>query len=239
MKNSVGSSLQSFELHPSDQRNARLTGIFYLITFVTAIPAVFLLDPILHNSSFITGSGSSSRVVWGCILDVCNAIACIGTAVAIYPVVKRQNKSLAIGFVTSRLFEAAIIMIGVVSLLAVTTLRQTYATDSSVDSSTLELVGTGLVEVRNWTFLLGPGLVPAINGLLLGLLLYRSKLVPKIIPILGLIGAPLLLASAMGTVFGVLDQVSPIAAVAGLPIALWELSLGIFLATKGFRPKAL
>lgn len=223
-------------LDNSYQKNARFAGILYLITFVTSIPALLLLDPILHNARFITGSGSSSSILWGCILDMTNAIACIGTAVAIYPIVQKQNKSLALGFVTSRIFEAAIIMIGVVSLLAVVTLRDTYANDSTVDQATLTLVGQGFVELRNWTFLLGPGLVPAINALLLGLLLYRSKLVPRIIPTIGLIGAPLLFASAMATVFGVIDQVSPIAAIAALPIAAWELVLGLRLSIKGVKP---
>lgn len=223
-------------LDNSYQKNARFAGILYLITFVTSIPALLLLDPILHNERFITGSGSSSSILWGCILDMTNAIACIGTAVAIYPIVQKQNKSLALGFVTSRIFEAAIIMIGVVSLLAVVTLRDTYANDSTVDQATLTLVGQGFVELRNWTFLLGPGLVPAINALLLGLLLYRSKLVPRIIPTIGLIGAPLLFASAMATVFGVIDQVSPIAAIAALPIAEWELVLGLRLSIKGVKP---
>ena len=216
-------------------KNARIAGIFYLITFVTSIPAVFLLDPILHNSNFITESGSSTSVLIGCVLDVMNAIACIGTAVAIFPIVQRQNKSLALGFVASRIFEAAVIMIGVVSLLAIVTLRQTYAGEATVDDSTLQLVGQGFLELRNWTFLLGPGTVPAINGLLLGLLLFQSKLVPRIIPTVGLIGAPLLLISAMATMFGVFEQTSPMAAVLGLPIALWELTLGFWLAFKGFK----
>jgi hypothetical protein len=224
---------------PSLQKNARIAGVFYLVTFITSIPAVFLLDPVLKNSNFITGSGSTTNILLGCMLDVANAIACIGTAVAIFPLVVKENKSLAIGFVTSRVFEAAVIMIGVVSLLAVVSLRENNSGNTGVDGGTLQLVGEGFVELRNWTFLLGPGMVPAINGLLLGLLLYRSQLVPRIIPIMGLIGAPLLFASAMGTVFGVVDQVSPIAAVLGLPIALWELSLGIWLVAKGVRSAQL
>ena len=220
------------------ERNARVAGIFYLITFLTSIPAVFLLDPILHNVNFITGTGSVSSILLGCLLDVCNAIACIGTAVAIYPIVQKQNVSLALGFITSRIFEAAVIMIGVVSLLAVVTLRQAHLNDTNVDLAALKLLGESLVELRNWTFLLGPGLVPAINGLLLGTLLYQSKLIPRIIPIMGLIGAPLLLASAIATMFGAIDQVSAIAAVAGLPIAVWELALGTWLAFKGIRIKS-
>ena len=216
-------------------KNARIAGVFYLVTFVTSIPAVFLLDPILHGSTFITDPGSGSSILWGSLLDILNAIACVGTAVAIYPIVQIVNISLAIGFVASRLFEAAVIMIGVVSLLAIVTLKLEYLDNPSTDPAALQLIGRELLAVRNWTFLLGPGLVPAINGLLLGLLLFKGRLVPTIIPVLGLIGAPLLLASALGTYFGIFDQMSPIAAVAGLPIALWELSLGIYLATKGVK----
>lgn len=216
-------------------KNARIAGVFYLVTFATSIPAVFLLDPVLHRSTFITDPGSGTSILWGSLLDVLNAIACVGTAVAIFPIVRRVNISLAIGFVASRLFEAAVIMIGVVSLLAIVTLKLEYLDNPSTDPAALQLIGRELLAVRNWTFLLGPGLVPAINGLLLGLLLFKGKLVPTIIPVLGLIGAPLLLASALGTFFGIFDQMSPIAAVAGLPIALWELSLGIYLAIKGVK----
>ena len=216
-------------------KNARIAGIFYLVTFLTSIPAVFLLDPVLHTSTFITDSGSATPILWGSLLDILNAIACVGTAVAIFPIVRKINISLAIGFVASRLFEAAVIMMGVVSLLTIVTLKGEYGDNPSTDPAALQLIGRELLALRNWTFLLGPGLFPAINGLLLGLLLFKGKLVPRIIPALGLIGSPLLLASALGTYFGIFDQMSPIAAVAGLPIALWELSLGIYLATKGVK----
>ncbi len=216
-------------------KNARLTGIFYLITFITSIPAVFLLDSVLHNNKFIVGQGSANAVLWGSLLDVFNAIACVGSAVAIFPIVRKVNLSLAVGFIASRLFEAAIILIGVVSLLAIVSLRAEYLANPSTDSTTLELIGNALLKVRNWTFLLGPGLVPAINGLLLGLLLFKGKLVPKVIPLLGIIGAPMLFASALGTYFGIFDQMSSRAAIAGLPIALWELSLGIYLTVRGVK----
>ncbi len=216
-------------------KNARITGIFYLITFVTSIPAVFLLDPVLHNSNFIIGSGSSTAVLWGCLLDLLNAIACVGTAVAIYPLVQRQNKSLALGFIASRLFEAAVIMIGVVSLLAIVSLRKNYLADQSIDVAGLHIMSNGFLALRNWTFLLGPGLIPAVNGLLLGSLLYKSKLVPRLIPTIGLVGAPMLVISALCTYFGIFGQTSPIAAILGLPIAAWELSVGVYLALRGIR----
>jgi hypothetical protein len=218
-----------------EMKNARITGIFYLITFASSIPAVFLLDSVLHGSNFVIGSGSANSVLWGCLLDVTNAIACVGSAVAIYPLVQQQNKSLALGFIASRLFEAAVIMIGVVSLLAIVSLRKSYLADPSIDVASLQVMNTGFLELRNWTFLLGPGLIPAVNGLLLGTLLLKSKLIPRAIPIIGLIGAPMLLISALCTYFGIFGQMSSVAAVLGLPIAAWELSLGFYLTFRGVR----
>jgi len=223
----------------SARRTALVAGTFYLITFAASIPALLLLSPVLDNADYIVSSGSDTRVLWGCFLDVVNALACIGTAVALFPVLKRQNEATALGFVTSRVLEAAVILIGVVSLLAVVTLRQGNAGATGADAATLVTVGASLVAVRDWTFLLGPGLMPALNALLLGSLLYRSRLVPRIIPAMGLLGAPLLLAAATATLFGYIDQVSAWSAVATLPVAAWELSLGVWLVVKGFRPSPI
>ena len=219
----------------SARRTALVAGIFYLITFASSIPAVFLLDPVLNDPNYVVGAGADTQVTLGALLDTVNALACIGTAVALYSIVKRQHEGFALGFVTTRMFEAAVIMIGVVSLLAVVTLRQEPA---GADEGALVAVSQGLVAVRDWTFLLGPGLMPAFNAILLGRLLYRSRLVPRPIPLLGLIGAPLLISSAIGMMFGINDTTTVWAAVATLPIALWELALGLWMAIKGFSPDA-
>jgi hypothetical protein len=216
------------------RRTALVAGVFYLVTFASSIPAVFLLDPVLNDPDYILGSGADTQVVLGCLLDLVNAIACVGTAVALFPVVKRQNEGVALGFVTSRMFEAAVIVIGIVSLLAVLSLREAGA--DAGDRTSLVTAGQALVAVRDWTFLLGPGLIPGINALLLGYLMYRSGLVPQWIPTVGLVGAPLLIASAVGRMFAGQDQLVPFAAVATVPIFVWELSLGVYLTFKGFRP---
>ena len=221
------------------RNHARAAGIFYLLTFASSIPALILIGPILHNAGYVTGPGQDTRVLWGCLLDAVNALTAIGSAVALYPVVKRQNQSLALGFVTSRMLEAAVIMIGVVSLLAVVTMRQDFAGSAGGDAATLTVTAKALVDVRNWTFLLGPGLMPAFNAILLGILLYRSRLVPRIIPTVGLIGAPLLLAAMLATYFGAIDQVSSISGILTLPVAAWELSLGLWMTLKGFTPSAV
>lgn len=178
-------------------------------------------------------------MLFGSLLDLINAIACIGTAVALFPVVERQNEAVALGFVTARMFEAAVIVIGVVSLLSVVTLRQDMAGTAGTDAAALVAAGQSLVAVHDWTFLLGPGLIPGINALLLGSLLYRSRLVPRVIPALGLIGAPLLITAAIATMFGINDQVSVWSAIATAPIFVWELSLGAWLVVKGFRPSPI
>jgi hypothetical protein len=206
--------------------NVRVSGIFYLITFAASIPALLLLSPVLNDAGFILGVGSETAVRWGALLDFVNALAGVGTAVAVFPVIKRHNESLALGFVTTRLIEAAVIMTGVVSLLAVVTLRN----DAAAGVET----GQALVAVRDWTFLFGPGFMACLNAALFGTLLLRARLVPRIIPAIGLIGAPLLLAANIATVFGHNAQVSGLSMLATVPIALWELSIGIWMIAKGF-----
>ena len=220
----------------SARRTALVAGILYLVTFASAIPAVFLLDPVLNDPNYIVSAGADTQVTLGAFLDLVNALACIGTAVALYSVVKRQHEGFALGFVTTRMFEAAVIVIGVVCLLAIVTLRQPDATGA--EATALITVGEALVAVRDWTFLLGPSLMPAFNAVLLGWLLYRSGLVPRIIPTVGLIGAPLLFLSTVGTMFGVNEPTSVWTGIATLPIFLWALSVGLWMAIRGFNPSA-
>ncbi len=218
------------------RKTAMLAGGLYLVTFAASIPArFFFLDPVLSDSGYIVGSGADTRVLVGGLLDMVNALACIATAVVLFTVVKRQSQTLALGFVASRLLEAAIISIGVVSLFAVVTLRQDLAGTAGADEASLVPVGAALVAVYEWTFLFGPNVMAAVNALLLGTLMYRSGLVPRAIPLMGLIGAPLLLASVLGVVFGTHDLAAGQHVIAAAPIALWELSLGVYLVVKGFK----
>ena len=220
------------------RRTAFLAGALYLLTFLASIPAVVLLAPLLSDPAYVLGAGSDTTVLLGVTLDIVNALACIGTAVVLFPVVKRQSETLALGFVTSRVLEAAIIFVGVVSLLAVVTLRQEYAAGGAADAEALVVAQAALVAVRDWTFLLGPGLAAA-NALLLGTLMYRSRLVPRVIPLMGLVGAPLLVASNTATMFGLNDQLSVMSGLGVAGIFAWELSLGVYLLVKGFRPSPI
>jgi Domain of unknown function (DUF4386) len=220
------------------RKTALVAGGCYLLTFVTSIPTLALYGPV-KKLNYIVGTGSDAGAHWGAVIEVILALAGVGTALALYPIVKRQNQAAALGFVTSRLLEASMIVVGVVSLLTVVTLRQDSSAATGADAAALITTGKALVAFHNWTFVLGQSLMPGVNALLLGSLLYRSRLVPRVIPLLGLIGAPLLLASVTATIFGLWDQVSAVGTIAALPVALWEFSLGVWLVVKGFTPSAM
>ncbi|HEU0243650.1 MAG TPA: DUF4386 domain-containing protein [Candidatus Limnocylindrales bacterium] len=219
------------------RKAAFASGVFYLITFAASIPAALLLAPILTDPGFITGTGGDTQILVACVLDFINAITAIGSAVAVYSVLRRSHESLALGFVATRLLEAAIIVPGICALLAVTSIRQAGAA-AGTDDAALIAVGQGLVGFRNWTFILGPGLIPGFNALLFATVLYRFRLVPRWIPALGLIGAPLLITSATGVVLGLHQLGSAYSAIATAPIFVWELSVGLWMTFKGFNRNA-
>jgi Domain of unknown function (DUF4386) len=219
------------------RKTALVAGVLYLITFVS-IPTLALYGPVNNHRDWVISSGSHTGVLVGGFLEVIVALAGIGTAVTLYPVVKRQNEGAALGFVTARVLEASMIFVGVVSLLSLVTLRQDLGAAAGANAAALVATGASHVAVYNWTFLFGQSLMPAINALLLGSLLYRSRLVPRIIPVLGLIGAPLLIASVVTTLFRTDHQIT-VLALGFLPVAVWEFSLGVWLVVKGFKPSPI
>src|SRR3954452_13994599 len=220
------------------RKTALVAGIFYLITFVS-IPTLALYGTLKTDQGFITSAGSSTAVLWGAFLEVIVALAGIGTAVALFPVIKRQNEGMALGFAAVRTLEAAMIFTGVLSLLTLVHLRQGVGTAAGLDKSSLVTTGASLVSVYNGTLLIGQTLMPCLSAVLVGTLMYRSGLVPRAIPLLGLIGAPLLLASTIAVFFGVIEQISALPLIATVPIALWELSLGLWMTFKGFKPSPI
>ncbi len=220
---------------------ATVTGVLFLITFITSIPAAFYFyPPVLNDPTYIVGAGADMGVKLGALLEVILVVANIGTAVVLYPLIKRQNHIVSVGYVTARVVESTIIAVGIISLLAVVTLRQEFAGAAGADTTSLVPVGSALVAVHDATFLLGPGFLAGLgNGILLGYVMYRSGLVPRGMAMLGLIGGPLLLVAFVGVLFGVYEQVSLPSAIATIPEFLWELSLGIYLVVKGFLPSPI
>jgi hypothetical protein len=216
------------------RKTALIAGVAYLLTFIGSIPALALYHDILKDPNHILVGGSDTGVLLGAVGEIICALTGIVTAVALYPVAKRYSERAAMGFVASRTLEAAMILVGVLSVLSLVTLHDAGA--SAANAGATVTTGRALVAVHDWTFLLGPGVLPAINAFCIGTVMYRSGLVPRILPRIGLIGAPLLLASSTATLFGVFDQVSGPATLFALPIAAWELGFGCYMTFKGFKP---
>jgi uncharacterized protein DUF4386 len=212
------------------RKTALVAGVLYLLTFVS-IPTLFLYVPV-HDPKYILGAGPDTGIVVGAILEMIVGLAGIGTAVALYPVVKRQGEGRALGFVGSRTLEAAGIFVGVAFLLSVVTLRQAGA-----ETGTLA-IGHALVALYDRMFLISGSFIPAVNALLLGSLLYQSRLVPRVLPLVGFIGVPLLVGADVAVLMGVIGRSAAPVALAALPIALWEFSLGVWLTVKGFNPSS-
>jgi hypothetical protein len=212
-------------------------GALYLITFATSIPALWLYQPVLDNpAGYIAGAGHDNRVLLGAFLELLLIIANIGTATVVFPLLKRANEICAVSYVTARVMESTFILVGILSVVAVVTLRQNPSAGSD---ATLGTIAYTLADIKDWTFILGPGFVVGIgNGLLLGYLMYRSELVPRRMAILGLIGGPLIIITGVLALFGVIQWGGSVQSLATLPEAIWELLLGIYPLVWGFRAAA-
>ena len=217
----------------ADQKRARWSGVLYLITFVTSIPALLLYEPVLrHPVGYIASGGHDKRILLGALLELLLIIANIGTAVVIVPIMRRRYEELSIGYVTARLFECTFILVGIVAMLGIITLHREAA---GANEGT---VAYTLAAIKDWTFLLGPGWVVGWgNGLILGYMMYRTQLVPRAWTWLGLIGGPLLIIAGTIVMFGG-NPASALKGPASIPEALWELFLGVYCTVWGFRRDA-
>jgi hypothetical protein len=213
----------------ADQRNARIFGALFLLTFLTSIPALGLFQPVLDDpAGYIAGGGKDGQIHLGVLLELLLIIANVGTAVVVYPILRRQNEILSLGYVAARLVECMFIAAGIVFVLGVVSLRH--------DSPGATALAVSLAALKDWTFLLGPGFIVGWgNGLILGYLMYSSRLVPRGMAWLGLIGGPLIILSGLGVLFDLWDAGSSIQGLATIPEFLWELSLGLYCTVKGFK----
>ncbi len=222
---------------PSFRKNAIAAGVLFLITHVTSIGAVILYGSLISDARYIVGSGSDAQVTIGVIAEIILAMAIIGTAVALFPIVRRQNEGIALGYVGLRTLEACIIAVGTLPLLAVVSLRPLIGTVSS-DPAMLATLGSLLVTFYKWAAMLGPGLVCGTNTVLMAYLMLKSGLVPRIIPVLGLVGGPIIFVLSVAKMLGNLAPLPAWLGVAVIPIFSWEVSLALYLIFKGFRPSA-
>ncbi len=212
-----------------DQRHGRIFGLLFILTFVTSILAYILFQDILDDpAAYIAEDGKDNVMYLAVLLEFFLIVANVGTAVVLYPIAKRQNQALAIGFVAARIIESVFIAAGMIFILGVVSLRR--------DSPDAADLAVSLAAMKDWTFLFGPGFtVPLGNGLILGYLMYRSGLVPRRMAWLGMIGGPLLFISSTGDLFEWWETGSTIPGLFVIPEFIWEAFLGIYCAIWGFR----
>ena len=224
--------------HKDTQLLARLTGLFFLLTYATSIPPVLTLYvPALTDPAFVLGGAREMGLTWGAILEILLIFFNIASAVVIYPVLKRRFPVLSLAFVSARIMESVFIAMGIIAVLALGTLRL-HAGDA--DPAALTVVGQALVAIHDWTFKMGPGVVVGVgNGIVLGYMMWKTRLLPRFISILGLIGGPALLAGSAGVLLGYFEFGSTIHGLTVAPEFLWELTLGIWLLVRGFTPSAV
>ncbi|GAA4154766.1 DUF4386 domain-containing protein [Leifsonia shinshuensis] len=217
-----------------DRRRSLTAGVLFLVTFVSAIAGVLLYAPVLDDAHYVLGAGEDTRVLLGVLCEAVLIAANLGTALALFPVLRRRAEGLALGYVVARVMECVFIAVGMLCVLTVVSLRQHAAAIGDADA--LVASAQTLVALRNWTFLLGPGFVAGLgNGVLLGWLLLRSGLVPRPMALVGMAGGALVALSGVGVLFGLWSQGSPVSAVATLPEIVWEAFLGVYFAFVGFR----
>src|SRR5215210_510501 len=225
------------------KRTGRIFGWLFIGTFITSIPARLLFIDGVNASwtdmHFVPGDTSTASLKWGAVLEFGLIVTQIGTAVVIYPLVRRQSETVALGYVAARLMESVFAAIGLMSIISVVSVADALSRANGVEATALGAQGDSLVHTYQWAFQWGPGLVAGIgNGLMLGYLMYRSALVPPRLALLGLIGGPLLILSFVLILCGVFENGSTASGLLTLPEAAWELSLGIYCAWRGFRPES-
>jgi hypothetical protein len=226
------------------QRTARIFGWLFIATFVTSIGAKVLfvsgVGGTFDQLSFTPGTLSETTVYVAAILEFLLIVANIGTAVVLYPIVKRQSEGLALGYVTARVVECTFILVGLMSVISLVSVSDALAGATGAEATALTAQGSSLAATYDWAFLFGPGLVAGFgNGLILGYLMYRSGLVPRRMAMFGLVGGPMLIASFVMILFGVYENGPGPAGLMALPEIIWEGSLGIYAAWKGFRPSPI
>ena len=216
------------------RRTATIVGWLFVVTYVTSIAAKIGFYPPLFDGNYVTGPGQDTRVLWGAFSEAILIIANIGSATALYTVIKRRHPNLAISFVAARVMESVFIGVGILCVLTVVTLRQDYADGDS--AAGLAAVGDGFLAMQQWTFNLGPSFVVGVgNGLILGFIMYRTGLVPRPLALFGLVGGPLIVATGSAAMLGLIERDGAVQLLSAAPEFIWELGLGIYLIVKGFR----
>jgi hypothetical protein len=224
----------------NSKKAAKIVGVLFILAAVTAVVGLILYKPILKGPDYlITGSEHANQVILGALMELILVVSAIGTATTMFPILRKYNETIALWHVCFRFLEAVIITVGVISVLSLLTLSREYVAAGAPDTSSFQASGIAIKAIHDWTFLLGPNFLLGINTIMYSYIFYKSKLVPRFIPILGMTGAALVFICALLVMFGVIQQVSAWGGILALPVAANEMILAVWLLFKGFNQSAL
>ena len=217
-----------------------IVGILFIVAAVTAIIGLLLYDPILKGPDYLTnGSEHANQVVLGAIMELLLVVSAVGTATTMFPILRKYNETIALWHLCFRFLEAIIITVGIISVLSLLTLSREFVAAGAADTASYQASGILLKAIHDWTFLLGPLFMLGINTMMYSYIFFKTKLLPRFIPILGMTGATLVFINALLVMFGVIEQISTWGAILALPIAANEMILAVWLISKGFNKSAL
>jgi hypothetical protein len=224
----------------SNKKAAKLVGVLFILAAVTAVIGLLLYDPILNGPDYlIKGAEHANQVIWGALMELILVASAVGTATTIFPILRKYNETIALWHVCFRFLEAIIITIGVISVLTLLTLSREFVAAGAQDTASFQASGTVLKAIHDWTFMLGPLFMLGINTMMYSYIFYKTNLMPRFIPILGMTGATLVFICALLVMFGVIEQVSFWGGILAVPVAANEMILAVWLIVKGFNPSAL
>ncbi|MCL6605505.1 MAG: DUF4386 domain-containing protein [Paenibacillus sp.] len=220
----------------TNRKTAIIVGVLFILAAVTSIIGLLLYDPILNGPDYlIKGSENANQVILGAVFEFILVGSAIGTSIMLFPLLRKQNESIALGYVCFRFLEAVIITVGIVSVLSLLTLSQEFVKVGAPNASSFHTSGTLLIAIHDWTFMLGPNLMLGINTMMCSYLLFTSRLVPRFISVMGITGATLIFIAALLEMFGIILQLSTWGAILAIPVALYEMTLAVWLIVKGFN----
>lgn len=219
-----------------DRINGIILGIFYIMAAVTSVIAIVSYEPILSEQWYMTvANGLKTKVLLGVLNDLVLVLTAVGTAVMLFPYLRRWNEHIALGHLFFRFMEAVLIAIGVVSVLGLLQLSIHYEANTITSEGPIHEIGYTLQAFHRWTSMLGPNFMLGVNTLLYSYLLLRTGLVPRPLALFGMITAVLVFAAGLLEMFGAIEPLSAAKGLIALPVGVYEMSLAVWLIVKGFH----
>ncbi|MEJ2241377.1 MAG: DUF4386 domain-containing protein [Candidatus Bathyarchaeota archaeon] len=215
----------------STRKTSIIVGVLFLIaTIIIIIGGIFSFS-IYESDYLIAVASNENQVIFGALLEIVATAAIVGIPIAMFPLLKKFNESLALGYVAIRIFEGLTIFLNTIVLLSILTLSQEFVNTLSPDVLYFQTTGNLLLTVREQISVLVDFSFP-IGALVFNYLLYKTRLIPRWISVLGLLGGALWLIATPFRLFGFNpEQIDFLA----LPIAAQEMILAIWLIIKGFN----